>query len=116
MWFNKKLAFGSECLTSRHPRHNRSFEPRIFFHLSQFLAVFLRVILRGLINTGPDLNPIEHLWDVVEWEIRIMDVQPTNLQQLCDAIIYEIFYNSTEKLLQNCCKKLAYTCIILSLL
>ncbi len=21
----------------------------------------------------PDLNPIEHLWDVVEWEIRIMD-------------------------------------------
>ncbi len=22
MFFNKKLAFGSECLTSRHPRHN----------------------------------------------------------------------------------------------
>ena len=32
-----------------------------------------------------DLNPIEHLWDVVEREIRIMDVQPTNLQQLRDA-------------------------------
>ncbi len=29
----------------------------------------------------PDLNPIEHLWDVVEREICIMDVQPTNLQQ-----------------------------------
>ncbi len=26
-----------------------------------------------------DLNPIEHLWDVVEREIHIMDVQPTNL-------------------------------------
>ncbi len=25
-----------------------------FFHLSQFLAVFLRVIRRGLINAGPD--------------------------------------------------------------
>ncbi len=36
---------------------------------------------------SPDLNPIEHLWDVVEREIRIMDVQPTNLQQLRDAII-----------------------------
>ncbi len=36
---------------------------------------------------SPDLNPIEHLWDVVEREIRIMDVQTTNLQQLCDAIM-----------------------------
>ncbi len=26
-----------------------------------------------------DLNPIEHLWDVVEREIRIMDVLPKNL-------------------------------------
>ncbi len=31
---------------------------------------------------SPDLNLTEHLWDVVEREIHIMDVQPTNLQQL----------------------------------
>ncbi len=30
---------------------------------------------------------IEHLWDVEEREIHIMDVQTTNLQQLCDAIM-----------------------------
>ncbi len=36
---------------------------------------------------SPNLNSIEHLWDVVEREIRIMDVQLTNLQQLRDAIM-----------------------------
>jgi len=35
---------------------------------------------------SPDLNPIEHLWDVEEQEIHIMDVQLTNLQQLCDIM------------------------------
>ncbi len=37
---------------------------------------------------SPDLNPVEHLWDVGEWEIHIMDEQPTNLQQLCDAAVW----------------------------
>ncbi len=49
---------------------------------------------------SPDLNPIEHLWDVVEREIRIMDVQPTNLQQLCDAII-SIWTKISEECFQH---------------
>lgn len=30
---------------------------------------------------------MENLWDVVEQEIHIMDVQQTNLQRLFDAIM-----------------------------
>ncbi len=47
-----------------------------------------------------DLNPIEHLWDVVERQIRFMDVQPTNLQQLCDAII-SIWTKISEECFQH---------------
>jgi len=43
-----------------------------------------------------DLNPIEHLWDVVERELRALDVHPTNLHQLQDAILCQCF--SSHKL------------------
>ncbi len=49
---------------------------------------------------SPDLNPIEHLWDVVEREIHIMDVQPTNLQKLRDAII-SIWTKISEECFQH---------------
>ncbi len=49
---------------------------------------------------SPDLNPIEHLLDVVEWEIRIMDVQPKNLQQLSDAIM-SIWTKISEECFQH---------------
>ncbi len=49
---------------------------------------------------SPDLNLIEHLWDVVEREIYIMDVQSTNLQQLCDAIM-SIWTKISEDCLQH---------------
>ncbi len=49
---------------------------------------------------SPDLNPIEHLWDLVEREICFMDVQPTNLQQLCDAIMF-IWTKISEECFQH---------------
>ncbi len=49
---------------------------------------------------SPDLNPIEHLWDVVEREIHIMDLQPTNLQQLCDAFM-SIWTKISEQCFQH---------------
>ncbi len=49
---------------------------------------------------SPDLNPIEHLWDVVEREIRIMDVHRTNLQKLRDAIM-SIWTKISEECFQH---------------
>ncbi len=49
---------------------------------------------------SPDLNPIKHLWDVVEPEIHIMDVQPTNLQPLRDAIM-SIWTKFSEEYFQH---------------
>ncbi len=49
---------------------------------------------------SPDLNPIELHWDMVEREIRIMDVQPTYLQQLCDAFM-SIWTKISEECFQH---------------
>ncbi len=49
---------------------------------------------------SPDLNPIEHLWDLVEREIHVMDVQMTNLQQLRDAIM-SIWTKISEECFQH---------------
>ncbi len=49
---------------------------------------------------SPDLNPIEHLWDVVEREIRIMDGSRQS-QQLCDAI-RSIWTKISEECFHTC--------------
>jgi len=49
---------------------------------------------------SPDLNPIEHLWDVVERELRTLDVHPTNLHQLQDAI-QSIWANISKECFQH---------------
>jgi len=49
---------------------------------------------------SPDLNPIEHLWDVEKWEIQILDVQPTNLQKLYDDFM-SIWTQITEECFQR---------------
>ncbi len=54
---------------------------------------------------SPDLNPKKHHWDVVEREIHIMDEQPTNLQQLRDAIM-SIWTKISEECFQNLVKSM----------
>jgi len=51
---------------------------------------------------SPDLNPKEHLWDVVERELRALDVHPTNIHQLQDAIL-SIWDNISKECFQNQC-------------
>jgi len=51
----------------------------------------------------PDLNPIEHLWDVVERGLRALtalDVHPTNLHQLQDSIL-SIWANISKECFQH---------------
>ena len=36
-----------------------------------------------------DLNPIEHLWDEIDCQLRKRDLQPANLQEVSDAIQHE---------------------------
>jgi len=45
---------------------------------------------------SPDLNQIEHLLDVVEREFHALDVHPTSLHQLQDAIL-SIWANISKK-------------------
>jgi len=49
---------------------------------------------------SPDLNLIEYLWVLVERELRALDVHPTNLHQLQDAIL-SIWANISKECFQH---------------
>lgn len=36
-----------------------------------------------------DLSPMEHLWDIMECDIPVTEVQLTNLLQLCDDTMWK---------------------------
>jgi len=46
---------------------------------------------------SPDLNPIEHRWDVVERELYALDVHPTNLHQLQDVILSTLNFKLSSR-------------------
>ncbi len=76
-------------MTTVYPSFDDYFQDNAPFH-KDLISGFWSMTMSSLYSNGlqsPDLNPIEHLWDVVGREICIMDVQPTNLQQLRKAIM-----------------------------
>jgi len=57
-------------------------------------------------SQSTDLNPIEHLWDVVELGLHALDVHPTNLHQLQDQYEPTFLKNVFSTLLNQCHVKL----------
>lgn len=48
---------------------------------------FLCVDTWSVLQCNGDIRPTEILWDVAEQKTHTLDVQPRNVQQLCDAIV-----------------------------
>ena len=38
---------------------------------------------------SPDLNPIEHVWDLLDWRVRARDIPPRNVRELSGALVEE---------------------------
>ncbi len=53
---------------------------------------------------SPDLNPIEHLWDIMFRSIRCRQVAPQTVQELSDALVQiweEIPQDTIRRLIRN---------------
>ena len=36
---------------------------------------------------SPDLNPIEHIWDLLDWRVRARAISPSNVRVLAGALV-----------------------------
>ena len=86
---------------------------RIMHHLTNLKSsqtCFLNMTMTLLYSIGlhrpPDLNSREHICDVVHQDIHILDMQPTNLQQLRDAIM-----STWTKISEECFNILLKVCL-----
>lgn len=51
-------------------------------------------------NLPPDLYPIEHTWDFLNWQIRAREIAFDNFQELQEAIIEE-WANIADVIIRN---------------
>ncbi|GBL79301.1 hypothetical protein AVEN_92511-1 [Araneus ventricosus] len=47
-----------------------------------------------------DLNPMEHIWDVTEWQLRAQTPPCPNISTLCDRCL-DIWYNPSPVMYQK---------------
>ncbi len=55
--------------------------------LTTALLKKLRVKVMDWPRVSPDLNPIEHLWGILEW--KVVERKVSNIHQLCDIVMEE---------------------------
>ena len=48
-----------------------------------------RLILTLIAAKSPDLNPIEHIWDLLDWRVRARAIPPKNVWELAGALVEE---------------------------
>jgi hypothetical protein len=40
-------------------------------------------------SIGPDLNPIKHIWNLLEWRVRARAIPPRNVRKLSGTLVEE---------------------------
>ena len=58
---------------------------------------------------APDLNPIEHVWDLLDWRMRARAIPPRNVQKLAGALVEE-WGNISQQELANLVQSMRRRC------
>ncbi|MBN3307929.1 BT1A1 protein, partial [Amia calva] len=87
---------GLDCVVIQQDQELQ-FESRVNINVRTYVSVTVIPIVLGLVcimaaviyhrNGRQDLNPIEHLWDVLPKQVRSMEAPPRNLQDLKDLLL-----------------------------
>uniref|UniRef100_A0A8K9UFN3 Tc1-like transposase DDE domain-containing protein n=1 Tax=Oncorhynchus mykiss TaxID=8022 RepID=A0A8K9UFN3_ONCMY len=58
---------------------------------------------------SPDLNPIKHVWDLLDWRVRARAIPPRNVQELAGALVEE-WGNISQQELANLVQSMRRRC------
>ena len=58
---------------------------------------------------SPDLNPIEHVWDLLDWRVRARVISPRNVWELAGALMEE-WGNISQQELANLVQSMRRRC------